>query len=67
MGDRPLVLKISEVCALLRISRSAFYRKVCKDTSFPQPLPYSGRSSRLYYAAAVEEWLSAQSAQTKRP
>ena len=32
MGDRPLVLKISEVCALLRISRSAFYRKVCKDT-----------------------------------
>lgn len=47
------LLTLSEVCGLLRKSRSGLYKLMAADKSFPKPIKDSQtRSARAYFAAA---------------
>jgi len=59
MNTNPLIYKISELVAVLGLSRTTIYRAVAAGT-FPKPLSLSPRRVG-WLAATVDDWLAARS------
>lgn len=58
------VIKLKEICQLLRISRTTFYILRAKDPTFPKPVFENTRSLSFDYNQ-VEQWYQSKLAKQK--
>ncbi|MER2625292.1 MAG: AlpA family phage regulatory protein [Accumulibacter sp.] len=59
MNNEPLVLKVSDLVAMLGLSRTTLYRLIAAK-AFPKPVNLSPRRVG-WLAATVDDWLTARS------
>jgi predicted DNA-binding transcriptional regulator AlpA len=53
------LLKIAEVCELMKVSRASVYRRI-NDADFPLPIRI-GKRSRVWNRSEVLAWIAARS------
>jgi prophage regulatory protein len=53
------LLKIAEVCELMKVSKASVYRRI-NDSGFPLPIRV-GKRSRVWNRLEVMEWIASRS------
>ncbi len=56
MANQPELLRVSDLCALLRLSRTQVYRRIA-DGSIPAPF-HLGHHTPRWRRAVIERWLA---------
>ena len=56
MSELPALLRVADLCALLRLSRTQLYRRVA-DGSIPRPLHLAHNTPR-WRRDVIERWLA---------
>ena len=55
-----MLLKIKDVCRILKISRNTLYNLQQKDSSFPKPIKFGDKKqARVFYRESeIKDWVS---------